>query len=178
MSKDKKLILNMLERQKKLDAFIFCSNDMTYPPSDIQYYWAVLDELGELNHELKYFWCWWKKSQKKPDRDRVLDELTDVWHFVLSWMITDGWTSEMLERNDFSGLPANQVDRPHFQQYVVMILQQFQVYRPEEAGKNRHLKALQNLIWLTQGLGFTVEDVYMRYLRKNEENRRRQRNGY
>ena len=51
---------------------------------------AIIDELGELTHELKGDWCWWKKTQKPVDRKRVLEELVDVYHFVM--------TSEMMRR--------------------------------------------------------------------------------
>ena len=44
--------------------------------------------LGELTHELKG--DWWKKSQKPVDRKRVLEELVDVYHFVM--------TSEMMRK--------------------------------------------------------------------------------
>jgi len=39
---------------------------------------AIIDELGELTHELKGDWCWWKKTQPPVDRQRVLEELVDV----------------------------------------------------------------------------------------------------
>ena len=45
---------------------------------------AIIDELGELTHELKGDWCWWKKTQKPVDRKRVLEELVDVYHFVMT----------------------------------------------------------------------------------------------
>lgn len=28
---------------------------------------AIVDELGELTHELKGDWCWWKKTQPPVD---------------------------------------------------------------------------------------------------------------
>ena len=51
---------------------------------------AITDELGELTHELKGRWCWWKKSQKPVDRKRVLEELVDVYHFVMTWELRYG----------------------------------------------------------------------------------------
>jgi dimeric dUTPase (all-alpha-NTP-PPase superfamily) len=49
------------------------------------YVWTILDEVGELTHELKANWCWWKKTQPPVDEKKVLGELVDIWHFVLSW---------------------------------------------------------------------------------------------
>lgn len=51
------------------------------------YFCALLDELGELNHEEKPEWCWWKKNAGKVDRDKVLEEFADVTHFVLSYCL-------------------------------------------------------------------------------------------
>ena len=46
---------------------------------------AYLDEVGELIHELKPLWCYWKKAQKEVDKQRVLEELADCLHFALSY---------------------------------------------------------------------------------------------
>ena len=46
---------------------------------------AIIDELGELTHECKGVWCWWKKTQPPVNRQRVLEELVDVYHFVMTW---------------------------------------------------------------------------------------------
>ena len=43
---------------------------------------AILDEIGELTHELKANWCWWKKTQAPVDNEKVLGELVDIWHFA------------------------------------------------------------------------------------------------
>lgn len=51
---------------------------------------AITDELGELTHELKGDWCWWKKTQPPVDRKRVLEELVDVYHFVMTWELRYG----------------------------------------------------------------------------------------
>lgn len=46
---------------------------------------AYLDEVGELIHELKPLWCYWKKQHKEIDKQRVLEELSDCLHFALSY---------------------------------------------------------------------------------------------
>lgn len=46
---------------------------------------AYLDEVGELVHELKPLWCYWKKEHKEIDKQRVLEELSDCLHFALSY---------------------------------------------------------------------------------------------
>lgn len=51
------------------------------------YFSALLDEFGELNHEEKAEWCWWKKNVSQVDRDKVLEEFSDITHFVLSYCL-------------------------------------------------------------------------------------------
>lgn len=87
MMTDKEMIEDMLRMQAKLDETILKESGMTYEKllDDNLYERAILDELGELNHELKSEWCWWKKTQKPIVLERVLEEFVDVLHFCLSW---------------------------------------------------------------------------------------------
>ena len=58
---------------------------------------AYLDEVGELIHELKPIWCYWKKSQKEVDKQRVLEELADCLHFALSYELNRKESEPKLE---------------------------------------------------------------------------------
>ena len=83
-SKEIELIKEMLQMQAKLDEEIM----KEYGLAEIDKKnlgFAILDEVGELTHELKGDWCWWKKSQAPVDEEKVLGELVDIWHFVLSY---------------------------------------------------------------------------------------------
>ena len=79
----------MLEMQRVLDANIYETHGVEY--DEEKTYMALFDELGELNHELKPTWCWWKKTVKPLDREKVLEELVDVWHFALSIFYHKDW---------------------------------------------------------------------------------------
>ena len=81
-SKDVELIKDMLKMQAKLDEAIMEEYGLTEIEEE-KLNLAILDEIGELTHELKGDWCWWKKTQPKVDKEKVLGELVDVWHFVL-----------------------------------------------------------------------------------------------
>lgn len=83
-SKDIKLIKEMLQMQAKLDEAIMKEYGLTCIDEE-KLRFAIIDEVGELTHELKGNWCWWKKTQAPVDRKKVLGELVDIWHFVLSW---------------------------------------------------------------------------------------------
>lgn len=82
--KDIELIRKMLKMQAKLDEAIMKEYGLICIYEE-NLSFAILDEVGELTHELKANWCWWKKTQPQVDEEKVLGELVDIWHFVLSW---------------------------------------------------------------------------------------------
>ena len=131
---------------------------------------AIIDELGELTHELKGDWCWWKKTQKPVDRKRVLEELVDVYHFVMTYEmeygVTDGSIVEILKYYEFAikryGKNTLQGDLMNY-------------YISDVANKDYKLN---NLLYLTEKLGFTMKEVYQEYLNKNKINYERLKNGY
>ena len=46
---------------------------------------ALITEIGELVQELKSEWNYWKNSTEKFNKSKVLEELSDVLHFYLSY---------------------------------------------------------------------------------------------
>lgn len=76
-SKDIDLIKEMLQMQEKLDETIMEEYGLEEIEEE-KLNMAILDEIGELTHELKANWCWWKKSQEPVDRNKVLEELADL----------------------------------------------------------------------------------------------------
>jgi dUTP diphosphatase len=47
---------------------------------------ALITEIGELSQELKSEWNYWKNSTEKFNKSKVLEELSDVLHFYLSYI--------------------------------------------------------------------------------------------
>lgn len=169
-SKEFELIRKMLRKQARLDQAIMeeYGLDKIY---ERNLNLAILDEIGELTHELKANWCWWKKTQVPVDRKKVLGELVDIWHFVLSW------------QNNFNNGaicfgPDSDVKRRAKQQcnlmhsisnsltYAFIRLVSYPVYR------------IESLIAITEYLGFTIEQVYKAYCDKNKVNYQRLESGY
>ena len=68
-SKEFELIKEMLQMQKKLDEAIMKEYGLT-EINEENLRMAILDEVGELTHELKGNWCWWKKTQAPVDTDK------------------------------------------------------------------------------------------------------------
>ncbi|WP_302130773.1 dUTP diphosphatase, partial [Holdemanella biformis] len=70
-SKDIELIKKMLQMQAKLDEAIMDEYGLEKLDEE-NLKMAILDEIGELTHELKANWCWWKKTQEPVDMGKVL----------------------------------------------------------------------------------------------------------
>lgn len=167
-SKEYELIKAMLQMQAKLDKAIMDEYGLEKLDEE-NLRMAILDEVGELTHELKADWCWWKKTQPQVDKEKVLGELVDVWHFVLSY------------QNHF----RNGMSRTESQ-----IIVNAKVYLCEMkdilkgiacmlAGlPSDTVSKLEKLIAITEYLGFTIEDVYKAYCEKNKVNYQRLKEGY
>lgn len=137
---------------------------------------ALMDELGELNHELKSRWCWWKKTQEPENRDKVLEELVDVWHFVLMGTLMK--CSHDPERaNGFLRGVETAVER--FEEFKETAIENaipanfmFQYIMADS------FQIGVVIMYLSYHCGFTLEEVYEAYKAKNKINIERQRTGY
>lgn len=127
---------------------------------------AIVDELGELTHELKGDWCWWKKTQPPVDGQRVLEELVDIWHFVMTWeLFQDARGIDfIMKKYDFyinrfgTGITGS------VGYFIVNVDYEFE--------------KLPVLLDLTERLGFSFDEVYQEYINKNRENYDRLARGY
>lgn len=163
--KIKEQLKEMFTMQKALNEAIlkeFGQDSMTGEKLEL----AIIDELGELTHELKGDWCWWKKTQKPVDRKRVLEELVDVYHFVMTFEL---------------------IFEPNGIEYILSFYR-FYIERFGEgiSGRlddfiinvSRNHNKLAQLLDLTERLGFSFDEVYQEYLNKNKENYDRLARGY
>lgn len=157
----KEKIIEMLKIQEALDkSFMEYNNLEKLDINKVQM--ALFDECGEVNHEMKAEWCYWKKSQKPVDREKLKEELADVWHFSLTLHrlyngIAHNYLTYEFERNRYKW-----VDWFH----VLKIL-----------SKGSQL-CLDHVIILTEKLGFTFDEIYEAYITKNKENYERMKRGY
>lgn len=164
------LIKEMLHMQSKLDEAImdeYKLEELDEGKLDL----AILDEVGELTHELKANWCWWKKTQAPVDNDKVLGELVDIWHFILSWQNHFNHGEERLRKE--------KVMIENIKQYVwgLKNLQKEFVYVLTDLPSFTDSR-IEALIAITEYLGFTIEDVYKAYCDKNKVNYQRLKEGY
>lgn len=169
-SKEFELIKEMLQMQAKLDEAIMNEYGLT-EINEENLRMAILDEVGELTHELKGEWCWWKKTQAPVDDKKVLGELVDIWHFVLSY------------QNHFNGGENGILNALIFEKTSDNILNLLMTYEyklsetlTDLATWNIH--KMERLIAITEYLGFTIEQVYECYCNKNKINYQRLKEGY
>lgn len=169
-SKDIELIKEMLQMQAKLDEAIMKEYGLDEIDEE-KLCFAILDEVGELTHELKGNWCWWKKTQAPVDKEKVLEELVDVWHFVLSY------------QNHFVSGEKGVEYTCTFKRNSKNILS---LMRNNEFGLTVAFSDLVSWKWnklerltaINEYLGFTIEDVYQVYCGKNKINYQRLKEGY
>lgn len=163
------IINEMITMQRVLDKAIYDEHKVEFGLGKCRF--AMLDEIGEFVHELKGGfddvepWCWWKKTQKQSTKEKVLEEFVDIVHFALSiyyhWM-------------DWCGIEGY-VDESKF------------IYGGfKEEGVPCQLASLvdessmliDKLLYIGEEFGFTLEDVYENYKKKNETNFIRLNSGY
>lgn len=87
----KQKLLAMLQMQDEMNSRVHPSwRDQNY-----EWYRAVWVECAELMDH--YGWKWWKKQS--PDREQVVLELIDIWHFGLSSLLqTESSTIKIVDR--------------------------------------------------------------------------------
>lgn len=166
---DVELIKEMLQMQAKLDKAIMDEYGLE-KLDEKNLRMAILDEVGELTHELKGEWCWWKKTQPQVDEEKVLGELVDIWHFALSYQNHfDYGMQGIINRCMFLRNSKKHLDLLKAKDYELPeIFSDLVVFEYK----------LERLIAITEYLGFTIERVYEAYCSKNKINYQRLKEGY
>lgn len=169
-SKEHELIKEMLQMQAKLDESIMNEYGLNEIDEE-NLRMAILDEVGELTHELKWNWCWWKKTQAPVDDKKVLGELVDVWHFVLSYQnhFNDG-ENGILNALIFEGNSDNILN--------LLMTNKYKLSETLTDLATLNIHKMERLIAISEYLGFTVEQVYKAYCGKNKINYQRLNEGY
>ena len=162
-SKDIELIKKMLQMQAKLDEAIM----KEYGLAEIDKKnlgFAILDEVGELTHELKGDWCWWKKTQAPVDKESVLEELIDVLHFALSYENQYGLSTHVTYEEQI------QFEKKHISVYGLASVLADLIERGDGL--------VERTIAIGESLSFTIEEMFEEYKKKNKINYQRLKEGY
>lgn len=169
-SKEYGLIKEMLHKQAELDKSIMSAYGLTEIDEE-NLRMAILDEVGELTHELKGDWCWWKKTQAPVDKQKVLGELVDIWHFVLSY------------QNHFNFGEEARLSYLNEEELSNGMLKRLRTKKSNLSKVLTRLVIFESsiipvLIAISEYLGFTIEQVYECYCYKNKINYQRLKEGY
>lgn len=169
-SKEYELIKEMLQMQSKLDEAIMKEYGLI-EINEENLRMAILDEVGELTHELKGDWCWWKKTQAPVDMGKVLGELVDIWHFVLSY------------QNHFNFGEEARLSYLNEEELSNGMLKRLRTKKSNLSKVLTRLVIFESSIIpvsiaITEYLGFTIEQVYEAYCGKNKINYQRLESGY
>lgn len=162
---DKEIFFNMLEMQKTYDQKVFAAHGISgYDEIYGRIFNALLDEIGELNHELKGEWCWWKNTQKPVNREKVLEEFADVVHFCLCLLWARPAWSTITRIDEYLEEPSLTLSLEQGMRHLVDGLICEDPVRVMVAGKEM--------------LDLTWEDIYRIYCAKHNINLERVSNGY
>lgn len=167
------MVREMLRMQDALDKQVEAEHHILMKDLDVrQVYAALLDEVGELNHEMKARWCWWKHTQEHENPERVLEELADVWHFVLMIQLIRAVDDD--DETWWTGF-IDGVTEAIAMRDTIYPCGFIQCYVP---GLSTGMTMGNEIMALTAFCGFTLAEVYEAYKKKNATNLRRLEEGY
>jgi dimeric dUTPase (all-alpha-NTP-PPase superfamily) len=153
------------EKQETLEQFVRHNAKMTeevfssIPMVDKRVF-AFKVEFGELANETAWF-KYWKKSHK-VDRDKVLEELADCIHFLVAIGIYRKYR-EFIQRLDWQRHMTEETDELYRK-----------VMESPIDSSAKWMRTFARLIAIGVKLGFTLEEIELGYLAKNQKNIERQ----
>lgn len=173
--------LNKLYKmQEELDKFILEKHNIKMSKEELlnNTILSLLVEVGELANTTRCFKHWSTKGMM--DKEVVIDELADVWHFYLS--IGNQIGVEMVARDIVRARriinATNDTMTEVFNCIYNLTTHMQDAIDGDKWVKNSYVSLGMVLPVLSHKLGFTDEEVEQAYLKKHEENYKRQREGY
>ena len=120
-------------------------------------------------------WKHWKNINDQPDWDNIKVELVDIWHFIMSESIRlddQSYANKHLELNA----------KGDFDSDILVSLLESMLSLSVTSSINsdiNNIRPITDLFFeIISHLGINVEDLYKRYVIKNQLNTFRQKNGY
>ncbi len=156
----KQQLMTMLEMQDAMNAKV----NLDWRDRNHEWYRAIWIEAAELMDH--FGWKWWKKQT--PDRDQVVLELVDIWHFGLSDLIMKESSIDACVEKITSELDLG-VGTNDFRQEVE--------HFAEKTLSTRSFD-IAGFAQLMVGIDLSFDDLYGRYVGKNVLNFFRQDHGY
>jgi dimeric dUTPase (all-alpha-NTP-PPase superfamily) len=128
---------------------------------------ALIVEVGELANETRCFKYW--SNKPSSNKETIIEEFVDGLHFILSIGLEIGLKSLELSKHDAGN---NNLVNQFLEVYA-------SIHKFNMSKTNSNYQELfKNYFYLGGLLGFTNEDIYEAYVRKNNVNFNRQKEGY
>ena len=156
--------------KNQIIAMLKLQNDMNtkvhedWREQNFEWYRAIWVECAELLDH--YGWKWWKKQS--PDREQVILELIDIWHFGLSDLL--------MKSDDLDGIARNLEIALNEQGNSGDFREQLESFASDTLNTQSFNPVLFNR--LLQGMDQNFDDLYRKYIGKNVLNFFRQDHGY
>lgn len=160
MNKFKEQFEHIRKQQYELDKRIL--NGAEYPLGKINI--ALFVELGELMNELPTYFKYWKKTSVN-NKEKALEEYVDCLHFAVSLLNYNDFDIDFTYNNcspDNSPYNRNNISN---ELYTTISMAGYET-------------SIKTLFTLGHRFGFTWDEIYQAYLKKNKINHERQTEGY
>lgn len=162
----------MLYVQENLDKQILQEYGLTHKDlSNSDYYpCALMDSMGEMNHELKPYWHWNKKDLGPVDMGKVKDKFIDCLQIILSWQ--NAIWEVMVEPNYVIYPPVIKAWNAYRrnESATVSMAARYVNGIPKWCGFSYVEPPVGAIIRVMNGLGLRFEEVYETYMEKNQGN--------
>lgn len=165
-------IKNIIKMQTDLDKLVFQNNQTNYNKTHFFRKLAILVEIGEFSNELKIFKFWSKN--RKIDTTKVLDELVDILHFLLSSLIAAKSTIVKIQVT----IPKKGKPEQYNKELTKKIIKFFNQIVCAANNPTEISKAISQLINIGLTIGFNWKTIENAYIKKNFVNIERQKNNY
>ncbi|WP_039227449.1 dUTP diphosphatase [Clostridium novyi] len=172
-------LIELANMQKQLDSFIAKEKGLGDPYNKKFLESRILAlkvEIAELANATRCFKYW---SNKGPEsKERILDEAADVLHFILSIINLENTKTLKLEKTN--NMISKGLDIKKESDYTVLrekLIIQFNLLF-QYVEKEKWLIVIVELAYSILMMGFTLEELQEAYLKKHEENYKRQEQGY
>lgn len=157
---------SLFSKQANLDHYIMENHQLHNQDLFNEKMLALLVELGELANETRCF-KFWSEKEASPD-SVIIEEFVDNIHFLLSLGLEKGY--------QFSEIDVVTGKQTVTNLFIDVFNKALYFYQDQT--EEAYLALFQVFLQLGEKLGFTVEDIFQAYDKKNEVNYERQDQGY
>jgi dimeric dUTPase (all-alpha-NTP-PPase superfamily) len=139
----------------------------------ISWYRGIYMEVAEAIDSFN--WKHWKNIDDEPDWDNIRVELVDIWHFVMSESIR-------IEDQSYANKYLNMKAKDDYDIDALISLLEIMLKLSITSSIDKEVNNIREItdtfFTIISHLGIDVEDLYKRYVVKNQLNTFRQKNGY